>query len=266
MPKWNRDINLDVRNAEEARRLGVPTIDDQNDTIEDLLGGLDTLQRTAVNAQTADYTLALTDAGKVVLANKGTAITITVPTNAAVAFPVATELVVAQKGAGATTIAAAGGVTVHGATTIPAQYGAVRLVKVATDEWYCVEVPVAGSHAAVVASVATEATNRDAAIATALTPAISSHTADYTLALTDAAKVVVMDKATALTLTVPPNVDVAFVIGQEIKVVQKGAGLLTIAAGAGVTVRNAGATAGQYSRVVLTKVATNEWYLTGDLA
>lgn len=90
----------------------------------------------------------------------------------------------------------------------------------------------------------------------------------YTLALTDAGKVVEMSNASANTLTVPPNSSVAFPIGTAVLVRQMGAGLTTIAAGAGVTIRTPRGLdlAAQYALVSLHKRATNEWCLEGDLA
>lgn len=96
---------------------------------------------------------------------------------------------------------------------------------------------------------------------------INTQTDDYTLAIGDAFKIVEMNKATAVNLTVPPNDDVAFTIGTEIDIVQYGAGQVTIVAGSGVTIRTSTVleTLDQYSRAKLYKRATNEWVLTGEL-
>jgi hypothetical protein len=84
--------------------------------------------------------------------------------------------------------------------------------------------------------------------------------ASYTAALTDTDGVVEMTNAGANTFTVPPNASVAFNIGDQIKVVQGGAGVTTIAAGAGVTVRNVGAIAGgQWKTAKLIKRAADDW-------
>lgn len=95
----------------------------------------------------------------------------------------------------------------------------------------------------------------------------------YTLALTDAPSpvyqgVVTMNNASANTLTVPPNSSVAFPIGTQVQVVQLGAGQTSVAAGAGVTVRNASSAnaRAQYSSLVLTQVAADLWVLGGDVA
>ena len=92
------------------------------------------------NAKTDDYTLVLGDAGKIVEVSKGTAVTLTVPTNATVAFPVGTRVEVLQTGAGQITVAAAGGVTVNAKVglKVSAQWGRVTLIKRATDTWVLV--------------------------------------------------------------------------------------------------------------------------------
>lgn len=97
---------------------------------------------------------------------------------------------------------------------------------------------------------------------------INNQTDDYTLVLTDVGKLIEMEKATAVTLTVPPNADVAFDVNTVILGVQYGAGQVTIAPGSGVTLRAANGalkTVSQYSQFSLTKRGTNEWLVAGDL-
>jgi ribosomal protein L35AE/L33A len=91
------------------------------------------------NRQTASYTLVLTDANKLVELNVATANTLTVPLNSSVAFPIGTQILVSQYGAGACTITPISGVTVRseGAKLkTNGQYSGATLVKIATDEWY----------------------------------------------------------------------------------------------------------------------------------
>jgi hypothetical protein len=94
----------------------------------------------AFNRQTtANYTVSLSDVGKMVEMNNASANTVTVPTNANVSYVRGTKIDVVQYGAGQTTIAAASGVTLRSAnswTKINARYGVASLVKVGTDEWY----------------------------------------------------------------------------------------------------------------------------------
>lgn len=85
----------------------------------------------------------------------------------------------------------------------------------------------------------------------------------YTLLLTDQSKSVRLTNASPVTMTVPPNSGVAFPIGTTIRLIQGGAGLVTVAQGSGVTVNTAGtlALAGQYTSRTLVKVDTNTWDL-----
>jgi len=90
----------------------------------------------------------------------------------------------------------------------------------------------------------------------------------YTLVLTDASKLVTLNNAAAITLTIPPNSSVAFPVGTKVDLVQLGAGTVTVAEGSGVTV-NATPTKdfrAQYSAASCIKIATDEWVLVGDLA
>ena len=73
----------------------------------------------------------------------------------------------------------------------------------------------------------------------------------------------------AITLTVPPNSSVAFVIGTSINGVQAGAGQISVAAGAGVTINKPtgynAKTRALGAAFCLIKVATDTWDLIGDL-
>lgn len=93
------------------------------------------------NTQTASYTLVLADASKIIEMNVGSANTVTIPTNASVAFPIGTEITVLQYGAGITSIAVASGVTIvskDNANIIANRYSGVTLIKRATNEWYLI--------------------------------------------------------------------------------------------------------------------------------
>ena len=91
------------------------------------------------NRQTASYTLVASDVSKTVEMNVAAANNLTVPTNASASIPVGSTITITQYGAGRTTIVAASGVTIRSANgwlKLAAQYGAVTLIKVGTDEWY----------------------------------------------------------------------------------------------------------------------------------
>lgn len=91
------------------------------------------------NEQTGTtYTLVLSDSSKLVELNNASAITLTVPTNSSVAYPVGTKIDLLQTGAGQVTVTPAGGVTINGfgdATKLSGQWAAASLVKRATDTW-----------------------------------------------------------------------------------------------------------------------------------
>lgn len=91
------------------------------------------------NRQTASYSLVLTDKGKLIEMNVGSANNLTIPLNSSIAFPIGTKIDIAQYGAGQTTVVATSGVTLRsagGALKLAAQYSGGSLVKIATDEWY----------------------------------------------------------------------------------------------------------------------------------
>jgi hypothetical protein len=113
------------------------TLSDQSD----LQTALDTKTNKLIttNRQTASYTLVLSDADKLVEMNVGSANNLTVPLNSSVAFPTGTQILLAQYGAGQTTIVATSGVTVRsngGKLKLNVQYSGATLIKIGTDEWY----------------------------------------------------------------------------------------------------------------------------------
>ena len=100
---------------------------------------LKTNKLIVANRQTASYTLVLSDADKLVEMNVGSANNLTVPLNSSVAFSTGTQILLAQYGAGQTTIVATSGVTIrsNGAKLkLNAQYSGATLVKIAENEWY----------------------------------------------------------------------------------------------------------------------------------
>ena len=101
-------------------------------------------------------------------------------------------------------------------------------------------------------------------VANRLMTETTEKTTSYTLALTDAYKVVLANISTG-TITVPDNASVAFPIGTVVNVYNANASDLTIAGDTGVTVRNAGDLA-QYGEVSLRKRATDEWVLAGSVS
>jgi hypothetical protein len=91
-----------------------------------------------INSQTGTtYQLVLADNFAHIRLNNASAITVTVPTNATVAFPVGAQLSLFQVGAGKVSVVGAGGVTINSVATLSlrAQYSSAALIYVGGDVW-----------------------------------------------------------------------------------------------------------------------------------
>lgn len=91
-----------------------------------------------ISTQTSSYTLVLSDAGKLVEFNSSSNLTLTIPANSSVAFPVGTQIVVARLGSGKVNIAITTDTlySVSSNRYISSQYGAATLVKRTSTTWY----------------------------------------------------------------------------------------------------------------------------------
>lgn len=102
--------------------------------------------------------------------------------------------------------------------------------------------------------------------AAALNTAFNAYTVNaqtgttYTFVLTDHGGLVTASNASSSTYTVPPNASVAFAVGDRIGILNIGAGTVTLAPGAGVTVNASSLNISQYGGGTLVKTATNTWY------
>jgi hypothetical protein len=91
----------------------------------------------------------------------------------------------------------------------------------------------------------------------------------YTLVAADLGKIVTLSNASPITLTVPPSV---FTTGNIINIQQIGAGQVTLAQGAGVTITSTGATASapklraQYSAASIICTGSDTFTVVGDLS
>jgi hypothetical protein len=127
-----------------ALKVDDSTVELNGRTIRVKDDGIDpTKAKAGRNAQTGtSYTLALTDNLKLVTMSNASANTLTIPTNASVAFTAdETRIDVAMLGAGVTTITGDTGVTVNGVSAGSValeQYKGASLIKIGTDEWLCI--------------------------------------------------------------------------------------------------------------------------------
>lgn len=99
---------------------------------------------------------------------------------------------------------------------------------------------------------------------------IADSTTARTLLLSDSGKYLRFTNAAAVTVTVPADSSVPFLVGSQVHIRQAGLGAVSFSAAGGVTI-NAPASgsldlAGQGAAVTLIKVAANEWDLMGQVA
>ncbi len=108
-------------------------------TVQDIADLATVAGMTIVQSADTNHPLVLADNGTYIQFTSGSAVTVVIPTNLSVAFPVNnTTIIFEQYGAGTVTITATGGVTLHSAGGLVAsngQYATFSLVKVATNTW-----------------------------------------------------------------------------------------------------------------------------------
>jgi hypothetical protein len=91
----------------------------------------------------------------------------------------------------------------------------------------------------------------------------------YTTVAADSGKLVTLSNASAITLTLPPT---TYNIGEQINIVQLGAGQVTFAQGSGVTIRSTGATSTapkiskQYGAATVIVIGVSEYLVVGALS
>jgi hypothetical protein len=148
------DGSIDLAHLSADSVDGTKIADDSIDSEHIVDGSIDTAHLStgltindptltySINAQTGTtYTPVLTDAGKIVTLNNGSAITLTIPPNSSVAYPVGSSLTFINLGAGLTTFAQGSGVTIASsggtatAPSITAQHNSATCIKIATDTW-----------------------------------------------------------------------------------------------------------------------------------
>ena len=93
--------------------------------------------KVAINAQTTNYTLVLSDVNKLVDLNSAGSITVTIPSSGSVNFPTGSVIAIRQLGAGQVTITTSATVTVVKETGLKTtgQYALAAILKTGTDTW-----------------------------------------------------------------------------------------------------------------------------------
>jgi hypothetical protein len=98
-------------------------------------------------------------------------------------------------------------------------------------------------------------------------PTLKSDTA-YTISnQTDRYNRIEFDASTAITVTIPTNINDPWPVGSSCEIMQAGSGKITVVGQSGVTLRapdNQFKTRVQWSTLILEKRGTNDWLVSGD--
>jgi len=248
-----------------------------------------------VSVKTANYTLAAADKGTRIEFNTSGSVTCTVNSGL---FDAGDTLVIQNRGAGTATITAGTATVNTSASLALAQYSAGTLYFV-SDSAALFFGDAAGISASIIDAkgdlivgtadntvgrlavgtdghtlVADSGAATGLAYSAGIPVVLNAQTATYTVVLGDAYKLVTMSVASANNFQIPTNASVAFPVGTVINVIQIGAGQTTIQAvtSGTTTISSTGATAtapklrAQYSAASCIKVATDTWYVVGDIA
>lgn len=246
-------------------------------------------------SKTADYTLGLPDADTINEVNSATAVTVTVPANASVAFPRHIRLGIYQRGAGQVILSPEAGVSIQTPPGFVAktkgQYSTIWLTKISpsSSNTWTVEgdlettVPYVtiGSSTALASeralSIGAGLAATDGGASSTYTIAqtrlnVASNSTAFTPSLTDAFKAYYFQQASTV-VTIPLNATIAFPNGTVMWFVQGinsgEASQLSVVAEAGVSLlvpagRQAAAI-GYMSCISVRKTSTDTWIVGGDL-
>ena len=234
------------------------------------------LQQTALlggdaSAKTASYTLVADDAGTAISMSNASATTITVNTGLFAAGDIVTIL---NLGAGVCTITAGTATVATSGSLALAQNqgGVLRFTSASASIFFQLATPASGDIEGVVtgtdSGLSGGATSGTVTLRQKLEFDAETGTT-YTLVAGNLNQLVTLNNASAITLTVPPSV---FSAGDVINIAQIGAGKVTLAEGACVTITSTGATAdapelrAQYSAASIICTAADSFLVIGDIA
>jgi len=234
------------------------------------------LQQTAMlggaaNAKVASYVLVAADAGDAITMSNASPTTITVNTGLFAAGDIVTII---NLGAGATTITAGTAtVTTSGSLVLATNQGGVlRFTSASAAIFFQFATPASGDIEGVTTGTDSGLTGgaTSGTVNLKLKLEFDAETGTtYTLVAGNLNQLVTLNNASAITLTVPPSV---FSAGDVINIAQIGAGQVTLAQGAGVTITSTGASASapklrvQYSAASIICTASNTFLVVGDIA
>ena len=234
------------------------------------------LQQTAMlggaaNAKVASYVLVAADAGDAITMSNGSATTITVNTGLFAAGDIVTII---NLGAGVCTITAGTAtVTTSGSLALAQNQGGVlRFTSASAAIFLQFATPASGDIEGIVtgtdSGLSGGATSGTVTLRQKLEFDAETGTT-YTLVAGNLNQLVTLNNASPITLTVPPSV---FSAGDVINIAQIGAGQVTLAQGAGVTITSTGATSSapklraNKSAASIICTASNTFLVVGDIA
>lgn len=125
------DLSNYIPTSQKGAASGVATLDADGKVTADQLS-------PSIIWVYGDRTLQLSDAGQFLNFSSSSSITVTIPTNTSVAFPVGTEITAYRGGTGTVTFTGESGVTIRSVNSskkIGNQYGIVRLNKLNANVW-----------------------------------------------------------------------------------------------------------------------------------
>ena len=241
-----------------------------------LASQLTNLQQTAMlggsaSIKTVSYTLVAADAGSTVAMNSASSTTITVNQNL---FSAGDIVTIYNTNTGVSTITAGTAtVTTSGSLALSQNQGGVlHFTSASAAIFFQFATPASGDIEGIVtgtdSGLSGGATSGTVTLRQKLEFDAETGTT-YTLLAANLNQLVTLNNASAITLTVPPSV---FSAGDVINIAQIGAGQVTLAQGAGVTINSTGATATapklrvRYSAASIICTASNTFLVVGDIA
>lgn len=94
------------------------------------------LKTLPVVEKTSSTTLSISDANSIISANSSSNITVTIPPNSSVPFPIGTQIIIVQTGTGSVTLLNGSGVSSNkGGASLSTRYSSFLLIKVGINSW-----------------------------------------------------------------------------------------------------------------------------------
>ncbi len=224
-----------------------------------------------VSVKTAAYTLVAADKGTRIEFNTSGSVTVTVNTGL---FDAGDTLVIQNTGVGVATVTSGTATVNTSGSLVLAQYqgGILYFTSASAAIFFQFATPASGDIEGITtgtdSGLSGGVTSGTAVLRLKLEFDAETGTT-YTLVAGNLNQLVTLNNASAITLTVPPNV---FSAGDVINIAQIGAGQVTLSQGAGVTINSTGATAtapklrARYSAASIICTASNTFLTVGDIS